>query len=206
MNRFAMDRRLAGMWPALAAAATSIGCADMHYRRIELGQTKQQYERILPAAHSRRTDLGVTYLKSDWTGRTDAIVVWAARDRRAAGKLHATCFRRNYGFKTETGFRLRGEIDPALADLQSTGPLDTLRVVLDQLESYRGEKAATDAHEWIAAGLIRLLERWPHMADRLGPARTRASVLDGIPAGGAASISVDRRGRYHFEYRQGIAR
>ena len=201
-----MDRRLAGMLPVLAVAATVIGCADMHYRRIELGQTKQQYERILPAAHSRRTDLGMSYLESDWTGRTDAIVIWAARDRRAAGKLHATCFRRNYGFKTEIGFRLRGEIDPQLADLASTGPLDSLRVVLQQLENYRGEKAATDAHDWLIAGLVRLLERWPHMAERLGPLKAGSVALEMVPAGGKAVISVDRRGVYRFEYQQGAVR
>lgn len=206
MIRFQTTRRLVRILPMWIASLAATGCVDMYYRRIELGQSKQQYERILPAAQSRRTDLGVAFLASDWTGRTEAIVVLASRDRRAAGKLRATHFEHNYGFKTETGFRLQGEIDPSLADLKSTGPLDTLRVVLQQLESYRGEKAATDAHEWLAAGLVRLLERWPHMSDRLGPVPTRSSRLEQVPAGGTASISIDRRGVFRFEYRQAVVR
>ena len=206
MNQLPTTRRFVRILPLWIASAAATGCVDMHYRRIELGQSKQQYERILPAAQSRRTDLGVAFLASDWTGRTDAIVVLASRDRRAAGKLRATRFEHNYGFVTETGFRLQGEIDPALADLQSTGPLDALRVVLQQLESYRGEKAATDAHEWLAAGLVRLLERWPHMSDRLGPIQRRSSRLEQVPSGGTASISVDRRGVYRFEYQQGVVK
>lgn len=195
--------RVVGCAVGLAAAWT-VGCADLHYDRIELGQPKEAYERVLPAEAARRTDLGIAWLATDMTGRTDAVVVLAARDRRAAAKFHATWVRRNYGWKTETGFWLRGELNPELADLSATGPIDTVRWIAERLASYRGEKSATEAHSWIAAGLVRFLQRWPHLSDQIRTPKVDAAFLDRVPPGGTASIVIDESGVYHFDYRQGV--
>ncbi len=188
----------------LTIACCASGCADLHYDRIRLGQPKQEYERVLPADAARTTDIGVAWLETDMTGRIDAVVVLAARDRSAAAKFHAAWLQRNYGWKTETGFSLRGELNPKLADLSATGPIDTARWIAERLTSYQGEKSATQAHAWVAAGLARFLQRWPHMADQVRTPRVDPAMLDRVPPGGVASVTVDEAGVYHFEYRQGI--
>lgn len=188
----------------ILGAACASGCADLHYDRITLGQPKAAYERVLPAEAARRTDLGVAWLETGVTGRTDVVVVLASRDRSAAAKFHATWLRRNYGWKTETGFSLRGQVDPKLADLSATGPIDTARWIAERLSAYQGEKSATQAHAWVAAGLVRFLQRWPHMADQVRGPRVDAAILDRVPPGGVASVIVDETGVYHFDYRQGI--
>lgn len=188
----------------LVTVAVGAGCADLHYQRLALGQAPAAYERVLPAGDARRTDFGLCYASSDWTRRTDAIVVLSARDRRLAAKIQATHVHRDFGLRTETSFRLRGELDPKLADVASTGALDALRALLQQLQDYRGEKTAVEAHAWVAAGLVRLLQRWPNLSDQVQPAAGLSATLERVPAGGRAWLAVDERGAYLFEYRVGF--
>lgn len=161
---------------------------------------------MLPADGSRHTDLGLCYLKSDAFGRTDAMVVLLNRQQQVAAKLHATHYRRQLGFKVDTGFWLRGELDPELIGLSATGPIDTLRAIADDLLTYRGEKLAMDAHAWIAAGLVRLMQRWPHVSDPGLRSDGLTEMLDRVPGAGMARISIDESGVYHLEYRQGTTR
>ena len=161
---------------------------------------------MLPAEGSRRTDLGLCYLGSDLFGRTDALVILLTHDRRVAGKLHATHYRRSYGFKTETGFRLRGELDPEACGLSATGPIDTLRAICDALVSYQGEKIATEAHAWGAAGLIRLIQRWPHVSELGSQTESLSETLSLVPGGGVARLGMNERGIHEFEYLQGKPR
>jgi hypothetical protein len=179
------------------------GCAQWSYSQIELGQEPQDYERAFPAESARRTHLGLCSLCEDAFGRTDAVVVLLTHDRRVAGKIHATRFLRDYGLKTDEGFLLQGELDPRLAELQATGPIDTLRVIATDLAEYQGEKLAMEAHAWVAGGLVRLIQCWPHV-NEVGIAAARLTELfELVPGGGAARIAVDPAGIYQFEYRKG---
>lgn len=187
-------------------AILQTGCADWSYRRIQLGQQLGEYQRAFPEARSRRTDSTLCCLEQDVTGRTDAVVVLLTRDRQVSGKLHATHFERNYGFRVETGYLLRGELDPELTQLRATGPVDTLRAIADELTSSTGDKLVKEAHGWVAAGIVRLVQRWPHVGDQ-GPAFPRLTdMLERVPGGGTARITVNERGAYVLEYRQGTTR
>jgi hypothetical protein len=191
----------------LAAAQLSIlGCADATYDMIRLGQQPQEYERILPADRSRRTHLGLCYLDGDGGGRTDSIVVLLTSDRRVAAKIQGTCFERDWGFKVDRGFRLRGELDPRLYDLQAAGPIDTLRAIAGDLSNYQGEKLAGDAYAWVAAGLVRLMQGWPNVTDVGVETHKLADLLERVAGGGEARIAVDVGGVYRFEYEQGVTR
>ncbi len=191
---------------AIVAASVLLfltGCADWSYRQIQLGQSSEDYERVLPAETSRRTALGLCHLSRDAFGRTEAFVVLLTSDRRVAGKLRARHCERNWGFKVERGFQLEGELDPELYGVPSAGPLDTLRAIAADLTDYRGERLALDAHAWVAAGLVRLMQRWPGV-EEVGVASQRLSELfELVPGGGVARIEVDEQGVYRLEYKQG---
>lgn len=198
------------LWPAAVLAGVLLllagGCSDWSYDRIQIGMTQQQCALLFTEDSVRRTELGFCRLTEDRRGQTDALVVLLSRDGQVAGKLQATLRARDRWIRVERVFRLRGEVDPGLADLQATGPIDMLRVVTDDLSGYRGAQTAQQAHAWVAAGLARLMERWPHVAsaDELCPQLTE--TLERVPGGGTARIEVDRRGVYCFEYRQQTGR
>ncbi|MCK4341512.1 MAG: hypothetical protein KAY37_07315 [Phycisphaerae bacterium] len=189
---------------ALALAALlPAGCANWSYGRVQLGQHLREYERVFPEGKSRRTERTLCFLEQDYMGRTDAVVVLLTRDRQVCGKLHATNFRRKYGLKVETGFILRGEVDPVLARYSGTGPIDMLRAIADDLTSDMPDSFTREAHGWVAAGLVRLIQRWPHLGDE-GPAFPRLTdMLERVPGGGRAGITVDPQGVYVLEYTQG---
>ncbi len=188
---------------AMLAGLLNAACAQWSYDRVKLGQEPRDYERAFPAESARRTHLGLCSLCEDAFGRTDAVVVLLTHDRRVAGKVHATRFVRDYGFKTDEGFLLQGELDPQLAELQATGPIDVLRVIAGDLAEYQGERVAMEAHAWVAGGLVRLIQCWPHVND-VGIAAARLTELfELVPGGGEARIAVDPAGIYQFEYRKG---
>lgn len=181
------------------------GCAGWTYDQVTLGRQLRENERMFPEGRSRRTVSGLCFLEHDLAGRTDAIVVLLTRDRRICGKLHATHVRRNLGFKVDTGYVLSGEIDPELANFRATGPIDTLRAIADDLTAGELDNFTREAHAWVAAGLVRLVQRWPHLGDE-GPAFPRLSeMLEHIPGGGQARIVVNPAGHYIFDYQHGVA-
>jgi hypothetical protein len=201
MTRFtgARSAQLAGTFawllgPFLASLA---GCSDWSYRQIQLGQSRQEYERVL--ADARQTTLGLCRAATD-RGADTALLVLLTEDRRVAGKIETRSVRRDWGLMRQQQFTLRGELDPVLFQTQQAGPFDTLRLIVSQLLDYRGERVATDAHAWIAAGLIRLMQRWPHLDDGAWDTRAIADTLDRAPGGGETRLSLDGRGAYRFEY------
>jgi hypothetical protein len=206
-NDCVASSQLRGALALLAALALLCltGCADWSYRQIRLGQESDDFERVLPAETSRRTALGLCHLSEDKLGRTDAIVVLLTSDRRVAGKLRAH-FQRNWGFKTDYGFWLQGELDPELYGVEASGPLDTLRALAVELTDYQGERLALDAHAWAAAGLVRLIQRWPGVADAGVSSQRLEELFEQVPGGGTARLEVDERGIYRLEYRQGKTR
>lgn len=189
---------------SLAAATLATGCAEFGYQRVQLGQEPRAYRQAFPDDKTRRTPLGFCYAERDDLGRHDATVVLLTGDRRVAGKLHATHVERRGLFGAETNYQLRGELDPELLRLSEAGPIDTLRVIADELTSVRDDTFVRDAHDWIAVGLVRLVQHWPHVGDE-GPAGARLTgTLDRVPSGGVARITVDTRGVFLIEYTQTV--
>ena len=192
----------------LSAALAGLlgGCAGLSYDRLQLGQEQRAYQRAFPEDRTRRTPTGICYLEHDALGRVDAVVALLTADRRVAGKLHAVHQQRNYGFAVETTYQLRGELDQGLLKLAGSGPVDTLRAIADELTTPQGDTFVRDAHGWVAAGLVRLVQHWPHIGDE-GPAVTRLTdLLDRIPAGGQARITVNPQGVCLIEYTQTSSR
>lgn len=191
------------------SAALLAGCADTTYKQLRLGQQRSEYDRIMPRESTRATDYGMAYLThSAAKGRTDAIVVLVTPDRRIAGKIQAVVVERANWLlpgSTQRGFLLRGEIDPHIAQLEATGPVDTLRLVAADLIRYRGDRLATDSHAIVAGGLVRLMQAWPNVTDVGVDTARIAPVLEQIPAGGVTNIAVNSDGVYRFDYRQGAA-
>lgn len=192
---------------ALVAMTASLagGCANWSYDRVRLGMTQSECERQLPAESLWRTELGFCHRTTDIAGRTDALVILLGRDQRVAGKLQATRYPSQQRWGPERGFLLRGEIDPVATGLEATGPVDALRAVAADLADYQGAKPALDAHALVAAGLVRLVERWPHVGPAGASFPRLAEALDVVPGGGEGLLRVDARGIYFFEYRQPIA-
>ena len=189
------------------AILTLSGCADWSYQRIQLGQSPEDYARVLPMETSRRTALGLCHLSKNALGRTDALVVLLTSDRRVAAKLRARHFEHKWGVnRTERGYWLVGELNPELYGVAGSGPLDTLRAIAGELTVYRGEKLALDAHAWVAAGLVRLVQRWPGVNDVGVSSQRLSELVERVPGGGTARIEIDDRGIYHLEYKQGRTR
>jgi hypothetical protein len=183
------------------------GCTNWSYRQVQLGQGTKEYARILPAETSRKTALGLCHLSRDKLGRTDALVVLLTSDRRVAAKLWARHTESDWRLgRAERGFRLVGELDPELYGVAGSGPLDTLRAIAAELTDYRGEQLAQDAHAWVAAGLVRLMQRWPEVRDVGVSSQRLDELLDRVPGGGTARVEIDDRGVYHLEYEQGRVR
>lgn len=178
-------------------------CADLSYRQLQLGQTPQQYDRTLPAENTRRTERGLCHLTTDRLGRTDAIVVLLTADRRIAAKLRATRLERDYGWKKESGYVLEGDLDLKLANLGAVGPFDAIRAVLADLEAEANEQFVRDAHAWVVAGLYRLLQSWPHLAESVTPPPQLTPTLDRVPPAGTATLALRGRDVLHLEYRHG---
>ncbi len=180
------------------------GCVDWNYDRVRMGMSQQECARTLPEGQFRRTELGFSGLLRDSWGRTDAFVILLAPDGLVSAKLHATLLQRPAWMGGAQGVRLRGLLDPQHAALDATGPVDTLRVLLDEVAGYKGAAASRAAHQWVGAALVRLLERWPHVD--LDPAGypQLADMLEDVPAGGTGDINMDPQGRYSFGYQQGV--
>ncbi len=196
---------------ALAALSTLLlitlgGCASWDFQRIKLGQKPEEYQRVLPAEQSRRTDLGLCSYTRDRLGRIDAIVILVSQDRRVAAKLHALSIDRNLGLTRQRGYRLSAELDPQVARLGSTGPVDALRAMLVDLAAAVEDRDARDAHRLVAAGLLRVLTGWTGAADVGLSAADAATLLDLAPPGGVANLSVDSGGVYRYSYEQGTTR
>jgi hypothetical protein len=187
----------------LVFAALQAGCMDAGYRAIQIGQPQSEIKRFFPEPNSRETSFSLSSVQRDWFGRTDAFVVLLTRDRRVAAKFQATYGDRDLGFQNVRGYRLRGVVDPELAGFGDTGPIDTARTIADDLTRLEGDAILQEAHDLIAAGIVRLLQQWPGNIDP-GPARTRLTdELDTVLGGGSADITVAPEGYFEYTYEQG---
>lgn len=188
---------------AALAGLLLTGCATYSFQQVTLGDGPAAYDRKLPAEHTRRTELGLSYLHDDRLGRTDAIVLLLTPDRRVYAKLMTTLRIRDLGFRSDVAFLLRGEIDLKRGNLEETSPFDAIRALRAELNAYDGEKDVQAAYAWLSAGLARLLERWPHLRNPDPPEERLRPTLERVPAGGYAGVSIDARGILQLEYRVG---
>ncbi len=190
----------------VAAVLPTAGCVAFSFDRVQLGQTQPEYRPAFPEGQTRRTPVGLCYLERDPFGRTDAVVLLLAGDRRVAGKFHAVHVERRSPLAVETSYQLRGELNPGLARLTGTGPVDTLRAVTDELTTGDPDTFVREAQGWVAAGLVRLIQQWPHTGDA-GPAATRvADLLERVPGQGTARVTVTPAGVLQFEYTHSVTR
>lgn len=184
----------------IALGLLTCGCAQSRYDALALGQRPAEYEGVLPADTSRRTSLGLCQFES----RGDAVSVTVAlvsEDRRIAAKLRAETGRSANMLGTRrAGYVLTAEVDPQLFRTQATSPFDVLRLIALDLAEYRGEKLATDAHAWIAIGVVRMLQRFPHVEPLHLDSPRVDELSDRVPAGGRAELSVGADGVLRFQY------
>lgn len=191
--------RVAGV--ALAAMALAgVGCAKLTYDRLILGEPPSKYERMLPASESRRTAVGLCQLKKSAGGKTESILLVLSDDRRLAGKIRVQRAQRESGLLSRRTYELYGSINPGLYGAAEAGPADVLRSLVRSLVDYRGEKLAMEAHRLVAAGLLRLLERWPEAADLGLSAELTADLAEIAPSGGTSRIDVRESGVIDFQY------
>ncbi len=176
------------------------GCAQRGYQRIRLGQPEREYQRVFPESGTHPSTAGFCYLERNVLGRTDAYVVLLTRDRLVSAKFHATHIERSSVLKAETRYRLVGELDPRLLKLGGTGPIDILRVVIDELAQPQRTPVARAAHAWVAAGLARLVQQRLPAGGESAVHQRLADVLECVPGGGTARMAIDERGRYVVEY------
>ncbi len=171
--------------------------ADWCYQHIRIGQLPRDYRDVLPADASRRTPLGLVYLR-EGKGRRDAIVVLLADDRRVAGKLHAFRQQRLRGGASRYG--LEGRLDPVLCGLAGAGPLDTLRAVVADLADQRGGRLAREAGALVGGGMIRLMRAKAEIAEVGASPQIVDRWLEGIPADGRAVLESAEDGVIRFAY------
>jgi len=181
------------------------GCADLSYEGITLGMRQAECARRLEGESVQRTDLGLCAVRTDLTGRTDTLVALVSREGVVTGKLQATFRPADLRWGRPAAYRLRGQLDPASSALGATGPVDSLRAILDDLASYRGPRSVMQAHAWVAAGLVRMIERWPHVGELASAYPHLTDILEQVSGGGESRLRVDRQGVYWFEYEQGPA-
>ena len=179
------------------------GCADLSYEGITLGMRQAECARRLEGESVQRTDLGFCAVRTDLAGRTDTLVILVSREGVVTGKLQATFCPADPRWGRPPAFRLRGQLDPAASALGATGPVDSLRAILEDLAGYRGSRPAMQAHAWVAAGLVRMIERWPHVGELASAYPHLTDTLEQVPGGGEARLGVDRQGVYWFQYEQG---
>lgn len=204
---FGIIRRNISCRAALHTAAfvlllSSFGCAQWNYQQLKIGQGPSEYDRILPAEQTRRTEGGLASWSDDTlNGRSDATIVFLSRDRRIAGRMLTTRVERmGVGLRREVELTMEGELDPRLAGLDRTGPIDILRALFSEMAQFQGEQLSRDAHAYTAATIARMLAAWPGTDG--APQRTSglAEYLDRVPSGGTTTISTDPDGILHFGY------
>lgn len=183
----------------LCALPALPSCTQGRSDGLALGQRPAEYDGILPAETSRRTSLGLCRLERSGPS-VRATVALLSDDRRVAAIVRAELGGRAEPFGRDGGYRLAGEVDLRLFQTQTASPFDVLRLIALELSDYRGEKLATDAHACAAIGLVRLLERFPHVEAPRPSAPGIDEFADRAPAGGLAEISVAADGVLRFGY------
>ncbi len=185
---------------SIGVVALSTGCAQSRYAALSLGQRPAEYDGVLPADTSRKTSLGLCQLESSGDA-VSATVALVTEDRRIAAKIRAETGQPSSLLSNRrSGYTLSGEVDPQLFHTQATSPFDVLRLIALDLAEYRGEKLATDAHAWVAIGLVRMLQRFPHVEPLHLDSPRIDELSERAPAGGRAEISVGSDGVLRFQY------
>jgi hypothetical protein len=182
------------------------GCANWTYERVQIGMDRAECERQFADESYQRTGLGFSHWQAAASGAREALVILLSTDGRVVGKFQASYRADAKAGQGRHEYRLSGELDPQRAGLGATGPLDALRVLLIELLDEPGVQTVRSGHVWIAAGLLRLVERWPHVEPQAVADGLLAEALEHVPDKGDARLGIDRRGVYQFEYLSGPTR
>ena len=190
----------AGTLGLLLAVGLSAGCADLSYDRIELNAGPQNWDRALPDLNKRQSDEGIAW-GQDRGPRMDAILVQYGPDRRVYGKWQASFVNRRTWLSHEQGYRLRGEFDPAIAEVDQAGPFDVLRLLFSELVVETEDPVVRGAHSLIGIGVRRIFEQFPSEANPPElPAAWERDWSERIGATGLVTITRRPTGRYHISY------
>ena len=181
---------------ALALLTFLTGCSNWTYRHLKLGQSPSEYERVLPVVNTAQTPASVCYLRADKADRRESLVLLITIDRRLAGKLHAKYRER----KGSLRYELTGRIDPELFGTGAAGTTNTLRAVAVDLMEQRTGQIAAEAHAWVAAGIVRVLEQTPEADDFGVSADTLEDLFDRLPGGGEADVETNEHGVIELKY------
>jgi hypothetical protein len=192
--------------PLAATALLVSGCSTMTYDSVRLGLMQDDCRQLLDQEAFHSCDIGYTGIQQDAAGRTVALVVLLGRDGVVGGKLEATTtppggapIAPPSATAAALTFQLRGELDLDALALEGAGPLDTVRAMLSELADPQTIESAGAPRELVAAGLVRLLERWP----QLNPAAKYphlADTLERVPARGAARLGITPQGFFSLAY------
>ncbi|HRS27917.1 MAG TPA: hypothetical protein P5255_06600 [Phycisphaerae bacterium] len=190
---------------AVAMLVSLTGCATMTYDRIRLGASQSECRQLLDQDVFHSCNIGFSGSRQDAAGRTDAVVVLLGRDGVVGGKLQATVARPRgvplvpAALAPAPTFQLRGELDLVALSLAGAGPLDVLRAVLVELMDRPTNLSAEPARELVAAGIVRLMERWPNL-DAAGQFPDLADTLERVPSGGVARLGITAHNTFFLEY------
>lgn len=194
-----------GVLVVMLAGGLSAGCADLSYDRIALNAGPQNWDRALPELNKRQSDEGIAW--GEHRGpRKDAILVQYGPDRRVYGKWQASLVDRKTLFGTEQGYRLRGEFDPAIAEVDQAGPFDVLRLLFSELAVETADPVVRGAHSLIGVGVRRIFEQFPSVANPPElPADWEGEWSAQVGAQGLVTITREPAGRYRISYLTGDA-
>ena len=188
----------------LSLAALSLaGCATMRYDKLQFGVALPANAGDPGATHVfADSDFEATLLRST----TERQLIWkiwlwdeTVRDgaRKPGGLQDASA---PSVFARASRFRLRGELDPVLYGATGADLPAALRLLADELSRTPDIGALREFPRRAAAGLVRILQRWPGPLDE-GPAYPMVlDLLDRVPAGGEAELRINNAGLYQFEY------
>ncbi|MBI5866407.1 MAG: hypothetical protein HZB38_18200 [Planctomycetes bacterium] len=191
-------------WAWLLAAVVSIasGCSGLAYERARLGLTPGEVDRQLNLTTARRTENRIIQYQRDSDGEETSLVFLLANDRRLAGKVMVERRLSSAGFLAKPArYSLVGELDRALYGVDVTGPIDTLRLITQQLRDLPTEAVACNGQKLVLAGLVRILQGQRNVED-LGVSADQLSDLATIaPEGCDAQLSTGADAVVRFGYR-----
>lgn len=185
----------------LAMLLGAVGCANWTYQNLRLGARPRQYDRVLPRDYTYRTSFGLTKVRTTSLdrSRSEAVAIWLTEDRLLSVKAHA--YTQRQALPPATVYTLEIDVERELAGVAGAGPVDVLRVLLQDLAEAESPRLAQQSDAWIAAGLIRLAGALPAgQAVAIEPPTTRiADQLEDVPAGGVTTVD-DTGGTVHYVY------
>lgn len=185
-----------------AASAVLCGCAVRSLGPAPLGAGPAQAAKVYPEEERLRSDVSYAQIADGLPTAHSGELLLLAKDQRVCGR-----FRWSYrvGPPLAPGFRgydLDGEVDAKAAGVAELGPIDSVRVLIDDLASISSDQSAWSAHLWVVAGLLRIKARLGAGDDDALDPRLE-DVMDRVRGDGSAQFRVREDGVLELGYRVG---